>query len=216
MSLIRKSFCTLLSITLISQSFYSCSKSRDNNISNDETAEIKDNLDGKDIYRGLTFGYGKIADETDIIRNNYNIKNRNFNSNQNKEYINQSEKLIKFISENDASYFDELKKAVENSDVVEVDRIIFKSRNLVDTYIKEKNKNNNDENINNERVGNCGVAGLVCVAYAAVAVHNAAAITTYAAVALAQWKWVGVNNTNENHLLYQQTLLEIINKYGNK
>ncbi|WGL61511.1 hypothetical protein QEJ31_07895 [Pigmentibacter sp. JX0631] len=211
MKLSNKYFCTLLSITLISQSFYSCKNSSNERNKNAVTIQNKKNIDGVEVYKSIVYGHGKVADQIDEIRLNHHINNLNLSDNEKEKIYKQTEKQIEYIKKQDPLFFSKIEDSIKEKNIYSLDDLIYNSKK----YIKE-NEELQENSFSQSSAENCSFAGLVCVAGAAVYVAVVAVHTVGVAHAVARWNWVGYSqDENNNSLRYKKILSDIITTYGN-
>ncbi|MDQ7112050.1 sporulation delaying protein family toxin [Staphylococcus simulans] len=130
-------------------------------------------FNGEDLYRGIIFGQGKVAEKLpDIWSKEFREEAKN---ERNTKIINDT---VKYIKKNNPKYFDELKKAIDLGDEKKITAALDKGGQLFGNYAESTGL---IDKINKEkdRGFRCAVypAYAVAVFGAAVAVTHAAAVT---------------------------------------
>ena len=200
---------SLLSLSCLN--FIGCKQDTSEKNIQSEKMQDKKNVNGKDIYRSVVFGYGKTADEMNMKKN---INQLDISKENKDEMISFFEKIISGIENNDRNFFNKISEAIAKRDIYELDNLISGSEPIIKTLSDDLSKSLNSQS-EGRRITVCGPnvcgAGVYFVAYVA----NTLAVTHFAAVALASWKYVGANErSNSNYLDYQEQLRNIIEYYA--
>ncbi len=204
---------SLLSLTCLN--FIGCKQDTSEKETQSENMQQKKEINGKDAYRAVVFGYGNIADEMNMEKS---INKLETSKEKKDEMINFFEKIISGIENNDRNYFIKISDAIAKRDIYELDNLISSSEPIIKTLSDDLSKTLNSQSKgknNSDRIAICGPnvcgAGVYFVAYVA----NTVAVTHLAGVALATWQYIGTDKkANSNYLDYQDQLKNIIEYYG--
>lgn len=218
-----------LSATIV---FYGCSF---DNTSNNESKDLNEfllaskqkNYSGKDFFKGIFFLNGEIAQNLDIIKNNYDItKNKSYINNP-AEFNRIQDEVILVIEKNNPDFFDVFLKSMQSKNPILITQAIKDSKNelipalqkLLDSNniqyditkynLQDKNelKNIYEDYTNEIENGKINNASIVL----AIALAVVAAVAFYVAVISEYWfpEVIGINSD----LYLDELALEISQKY---
>lgn len=137
--------------------------------------DSKINYTGEEIFKGILFAQGPLAKELDTLYNKEVLQLAN--TQETKKAVNY---LTKEIRKKNPKYFDSLKKAVEQKDPSEIDRILLKANKYINEIKFDSVPAKKGKNLNNE-VAPAFCGPTVCGAYLYVVVVHAAAVVATAA-----------------------------------
>lgn len=142
---------------------------------------------GKDIFRGIMFGQGPVADYIPEIRDHYKLDYYIHDESQRETIVQITDRIIRLIVEKDPNYFEEFKYNMESSDHLMINDALNVAWNKILEIIQKDEYFNtylgDIKNLTNPSNQICivlfwGVYNYLVVAHsAAIAVQGAVAIT---------------------------------------
>lgn len=160
------------------------------NVKNVDIVEAKSitNFTGEELFKGIIFGQGEVANELPFMWTEDVLKETN--SPEAKEVVDD---VIAMINKVNPDYFSELKKAIDSENRVALNSLINETGQYLDEYAKQMDLENPDQEALNSAQGRSIIAAVGAIVYLGGAVTTVLLVThavaLTAGVAKYGWKY---------------------------